>query len=149
MQAREIMTEEPVCCMPTDSIHAVAKLMADNSCGILPVVDNHENMQLVGVITDRDIVCRVLAADGADCRNAHVQQAMTTGKIWTVHPESSVDEVVEQMEEGQVRRIPVIDENRTVIGIISTADIALELDDELEIAEVFEEISEPTNTPHA
>lgn len=73
---------------------------------------------------------------------------MTTGKIWTVSPDSTIDDVVEKMEEGQVRRIPVIDDNHTVVVIISIADIALELDDEDEISEVLEEVSEPTDVPH-
>ena len=144
MQAREIMTDNPVCCTPMDTIHAAARQMKENNCGVLPVVDNLDNKKLLGLVTDRDLVCRVLA-DGADCSIATVQQAMTSGKLWTVNPTSSVDEVLEKMEEGQVRRIPVVDEQGFVTGIISTADIALELDEPEDIAEVFEEISEPTN----
>jgi len=143
------MTEEPITCMPTDSLRSVAKLMADNMCGLLPVIDNLESMHLIGVITDRDIVCRILANDSMDCNNAVVQDAMTTGRLWTVTADSSVDEVIEKMEDGQVRRIPVINEDNVIVGIIATADIALEIDDEAEIAEVFEEISEPSDTPRA
>jgi len=144
MQAREIMTDNPVCCTPMDSIKTAASQMRDNNCGILPVVDSLDTKKLLGLVTDRDLVCRVLA-DSTDCSMATVQQAMSTGKLWTVNPTSSVDEVLEKMEEGQVRRIPVVDDNGIVTGIISTADIALELDEPDEIAEVFEEISEPTN----
>lgn len=149
MQAREIMTESPICCCPSDDIHQVAKSMRDNMCGLLPVINNSQDMLLVGVITDRDIVCRVMANDNVQCNNATVQTAMTAGKIWSVKPNASVDEVVEMMEEGQVRRVPVVDEDNKILGVISTADIALELDEPDEIAEVFEEISEPTHIPHA
>lgn len=149
MQAREIMTEEPICCTTSDSIRTVAKQMMENNCGLLPVVEDMQNMRLAGVVTDRDIVCRVLAKDGADCTAASVQDAMTSGKIWTVMPNASIDDVIEEMEEGQVRRIPVVDESNKVLGVISTADIALELDEPDDIAEVLEEISEPTHTPHA
>ncbi|HEX2948916.1 MAG TPA: CBS domain-containing protein [Armatimonadota bacterium] len=149
MQAREIMTEDPVCCSTNDSIRTVAKEMLENSCGFVPVVDNAQNKQLVGVITDRDIVCRILAKDGADYSNATVQNAMTTGHLWTVRANASVDDVIEAMEEGQVRRIPVVDDGNKIIGVISTADVALEVDDTDDIAEVFEEISEPTHIPHA
>jgi CBS domain-containing protein len=149
MQAREIMTESPACCTPSDNIRLVAKKMLEHNCGMLPVVDNQQHLQLVGVITDRDIVCRVLAQDGADCGVATVQNAMSTGKLWLVKPNASIDEVIEKMEEGQIRRIPVVDDDRKVIGVISTADIALEVDDLDDIAEVFEEISEPTHIPHA
>jgi len=148
MQAREIMTENPVCCLPSDSLVSAAQKMRDNGCGLLPVVESHESNLLVGVVTDRDIVCRIVAM-GQDCNNASAQQAMTTGKLWTVMPNTSVDEVIEKMEEGQVRRILVVDDNGCMQGIISTADIALELDETDEIAEVFEEISEPTHIPHA
>lgn len=146
MQAKEIMSESPACCTPSDNLRDAAKLMVECNCGLLPVVDGSQN--LIGVVTDRDIVCRVLAKD-MDCSNASVQNAMTTGKLWCVQPEASIEDVIEKMEEGQVRRIPVVDAGNKVVGIISTADIALELDDEEYIAEVFEDISEPTNVPHA
>lgn len=148
MEAREIMTENPVCCLPTESLVMVAQKMRDNACGLLPVVDNFDTNRLVGVVTDRDIVCRVIAA-GMDCETATAQHAMTAGRLWTARPDASIDDVIERMEEGQVRRIPVVDDNGTVQGIIATADIALELDEAEEIAEVLEEISEPTNLPHA
>lgn len=149
MQAREIMTEDPICCTPNDSVRTAAKQMAENSCGLLPVVDNMQDKKLLGVVTDRDIICRVLAEDNVECTNASVQSAMTTGQIWKVKPNASIDDVIELMEEGQVRRIPVVDDANKILGVISTADIALELDEADDVAEVFEEISEPTHIPHA
>ena len=146
MQAREIMTENPVCCVPSDSVRIIARMMKENNCGLIPVVNDMQMKQLVGVVTDRDLACRILAEQ--DCTAAVAGDAMTSGKLWTVQPSAPIDEVIEQMEEGQVRRIPVVDENNLLLGIISTADIALEADDPEEIAEVFEEISEPTHQPH-
>lgn len=122
--------------------------MTEYNCGLLPVVESADSGKLIGVVTDRDIVCRVVAR-GVDCLNTTVQSAMTAGQLWTVRPDESADEVIDRMEEGQVRRIPVVDEQSRVVGIISTADIALELEEPEEIAEVFEEISEPTDIPHA
>jgi len=148
MQAREIMTENPVCCLPSDNLVSAAQKMRDNGCGMLPVVEDYDSNRLVGVVTDRDIVCRIVAV-GMDCGTTGVQNAMTAGRLWSVKPNASVDEVIEKMEEGQVRRVPVLDDNGRVQGVISTADIALELDEPDEIAEVFEEISEPTHIPHA
>ncbi|OPZ85008.1 MAG: Hypoxic response protein 1 [bacterium ADurb.Bin429] len=148
MQAREIMTENPVCVTPADGLQMAARQMVEYNCGFLPVVDSQDSGRLVGVVTDRDIVARVVAR-GIDCNASTVQDAMTTGKLWCVNPDTSVDEVIEKMEEGQVRRIPVVDADNCVVGVIATADIALELDEADEIAEVFEEISEPTNIPHA
>lgn len=146
MQAREIMTENPVCVTPSDGLQIAARQMVEYNTGFLPVVESQEKMRLVGVLTDRDIVARVVAR-GIDCNAATVQDAMTTGKLWMVNPEASVDEVIERMEEGQVRRIPIVNAESMVVGVISTADIALELDEVDEIAEVFEEISEPTDIP--
>src|SRR5208337_714994 len=114
MQARDIMTENPACCMPFDGVRSVAQLMRDNNCGMIPVVTNFDEMRLTGVVTDRDIVCRVLASE-RDCNTAIVQDAMSMGKLWTVLPDASVDDVIERMEEGQVRRIPVVDENNTLL----------------------------------
>jgi CBS domain-containing protein len=146
MQARELMTENPVCCQRSETLPAVARLMLDYNCGMVPVVESEEQKRLVGIITDRDIVCRVLAK-GMDCQTTTVETAMTTGRLWTVSADTDVDEVIDKMEQGQVRRIPVLDENDCVVGVISTADIALELEEVDEIAEVFEEISEPSETP--
>ncbi|MHB9025656.1 MAG: CBS domain-containing protein [Armatimonadota bacterium] len=146
MEASEIMTESPATCTPRDSVRAIARTMLENNCGLLPVVDTADTLQLVGVVTDRDIVCRVLAQD-MDCETATVDSFMTADKLWTALPNDSIDTVIDRMEEGQVRRIPIVDENNKVLGIISTADIALEIEDEEEIAEVFEEISEPTHMP--
>ncbi len=144
MQAREIMTANPVCCTTSDTLRAAAQLMRDNDCGSLPVVDTLDAKRLVGVVTDRDMVCRVLATE-QDCNTATVGSAMTTGQLWSVNAEASIDDVIELMEDGQVRRIPVLDEDKRVIGIVSTADLALELDEVEDVAEVFEEISEPTH----
>jgi len=148
MQARDIMTAHPACCLPTDKLVSLAQKMRDTGCGLLPVVENYESNRLLGVVTDRDIVCRSVA-EGTDCNGATAQSAMTSGRLWTVLPTASIDEVIEKMEEGQVRRIPVVDADGQVQGIIATADIALELDEPEDIAEVFEEISEPTNRPQA
>lgn len=148
MQAREIMTENPTCVAPSESVRQAAKLMADMGCGLLPVVDNMQNKRLVGIITDRDITCRVVAA-GADCNSATVQNAMTTERFWTVNPNDSVDTVIDRMEAGHVRRIPVVDNENRVMGVIAMADIAQEVDEEDVVAEVLEEVSKPTSIPHS
>ena len=96
------------------------------------------NERLVGIVTDRDIVVRSVAeGKGAE---TPVRQAMTT-EIFSVKPDDFVFEAVRLMGDKQVRRIPVITENGQLAGIISMADVALETEDELEIAETLEEIS--------
>lgn len=147
MLARDIMTEDPVCCTPSTNLRTVAQQMRDNDCGMLPVVDNLNEKRLLGVVTDRDIVCRVVADPSIDCASATAQNAMTTGQLWTVKSDATVDDVIDRMEEGHVRRVTVVD-NSIVVGIIALADLALEVNEVEDIAEVLEEVSEPANLPN-
>jgi CBS domain-containing protein len=117
------------------SLREVATMMRDGDMGSVPVV---EDGRLVGIVTDRDIVVRSIA-DGKDA-SSPVGEAMTT-EIFSVKPDDFVFEAIRLMGDKQVRRIPVVDENGALAGIIAMADIALEMDDEREIAETLEEIS--------
>lgn len=131
----EIMTRDVRTTTPDTALGEVAKMMRDGDMGSVPVV---ENERLVGIVTDRDIVVRSVAeGKGAE---TPVRQAMTT-EIFSVKPDDFVFEAVRLMGDKQVRRIPVITENGQLAGIISMADVALETEDELEIAETLEEIS--------
>jgi len=113
-------------------------MMRDGDVGSLPVVDGG---RLVGIVTDRDIVVRAIA-DGKDA-SAPVSEAMTT-EIFSVRPDDFVFEAIRMMGDKQVRRIPVVGESGELAGIIAIADIALEMEDEREIAETLEEISSGT-----
>jgi CBS domain-containing protein len=117
------------------SLREVAAMMRDGDMGSVPVV---EDGRLVGIVTDRDIVVRSIA-DGKDATSP-VGEAMTT-EIFSVKPDDFVFEAIRLMGDKQVRRIPVVDENGALAGIIAMADIALEMEDEREIAETLEEIS--------
>lgn len=148
MQVREIMTANPACVLPSDTLQTAGQRMIECNCGVLPVVDNMQGNRLIGVVTDRDIVCRVIAK-GMDCRSASIQDAMTTGKLWTASPNDSVDALIDEMERAQVRRVPVVDEQNRVIGIVALADIANKVQQEEMVGEVVERISLPMNVPHA
>jgi CBS domain-containing protein len=116
-------------------IREVAAIMRDADVGSLPVV---ENGKLAGIVTDRDIVVRAVA-DGRD-PSTPIGNAMTTD-VFSVKPDDFVFEAIRLMGDKQVRRIPVVSDDGALAGIIAMADIALEVEDEREIAETLEEIS--------
>lgn len=135
MRCREIMTREMRTAARDASLQEAAAMMRDGDVGAVPVV---EDGRLVGIVTDRDIVVRCIA-DGKGA-STPVSDAMTT-EIFSVRPDDFVFDAVRLMGDKQVRRIPVISEDGQLAGIISMADVALETEDELEIAETLEEIS--------
>jgi len=116
-------------------LREVAVMMREGDVGSVPVV---EGGKLVGILTDRDIVVRAIA-DGKDA-SAPVSDAMTA-EIFSVKPDDFVFEAIRIMGDRQVRRIPVVADSGDLAGIIAIADIALEMEDEREIAETLEEIS--------
>jgi CBS domain-containing protein len=142
MRVGDIMTPNPVCCTPDSTAREVATLMRDNDCGSIPVVENGEAKRLVGMVTDRDLAVRGYAAGkGPDTR---VRELMTEAPI-TSAPEDEVEIVREVMVAQQVRRVPVVDKDGAVVGIVAQADIALEegAASDQEVGRVVEAISEP------
>lgn len=142
---RDLMTANPVCCTPQDSIADVARRMASENCGAIPVVVSRQELHLCGMITDRDIVVRIVGK-GLDPAGSMVQQAMS-GDLVCIGPDSSIEECVQLMAENQVRRIPVVDRDGLVLGIVAQADLARasarQQDLEGELADMVEEVSEP------
>ncbi|CAA9417878.1 MAG: hypothetical protein AVDCRST_MAG74-3036 [uncultured Pyrinomonadaceae bacterium] len=137
LRCREIMTDNVLTTTGVMSLRDAAQMMKDGDIGVLPVVEQKTN-KLVGIVTDRDIVVRAVAVGkGAD---AIVAEAMTT-ELFTAKPDDFAFEAIRTMGERQVRRIPIVDEAGVLQGIVSMADIALEMEDEREIAETLEEIS--------
>jgi CBS domain-containing protein len=135
IKCREIMTKSVRTASPGDTIRQVAELMRDGDMGAVPILDNGK---LVGIVTDRDIVVRSVA-EGIE-PGAPISSVMS-GDLSTVTPDDFVFTAIRQMGDRQVRRIPVVDLDGGLAGIISMADVALETEDELEIAEALEEIS--------
>ncbi len=134
-RCREIMTSNVTTANREMTLQEVAVLMRNGDCGAMPVV---EEGKLVGIVTDRDIVVRAIA----EGKNAETKigDAMTS-KIFSVKPDDFVFEAIRLMGDKQVRRIPVVGENGELAGIIAMADVALEMEDEREIAAILEEIS--------
>lgn len=135
MRCSEIMTRDVKTATRDMQLREVAVMMREGDVGSVPVV---EDGRLVGILTDRDIVVRAIA-NGKDAA-APVSDAMTA-EIFSVKPDDFVFEAIRIMGDRQVRRIPVVAESGDLAGIISMADIALEMEDEREIAETLEEIS--------
>lgn len=134
-RCREIMTTDVKTVGCATPIRDVAAAMRDGDVGSMPVV---EGGRLVGIVTDRDIVIRAVA-DGRDAATA-VGEAMTT-EIFSVKPDDFAFEAIRLMGDKQVRRVPVVNQDGSLAGIIAMADVALEMEDEREIAETLEEIS--------
>jgi CBS domain-containing protein len=142
MRARDIMTGNPVVVTPDESIALAAALMRDLDVGFLPVVNNRMRMRLEGVITDRDMVIRCASQGHAPvCR---IREHMTADGLHTVRPDADIDEVIELMGSAHVRRIPVIEPEGRMVGIITQTDIARRLGpiDPSKVEELVERLSE-------
>jgi len=137
------MTSEVGVCSINDVVRYAAEMMRECDCGAIPVVDSRDNMRLVGIITDRDIAIRAVA-NGLDSSSTKVGECMSN-EISFVLPDSTIHEVEQIMENRQVRRVPVVDENRRVCGMVSLADIARTRPDQ-NAAVVVQKVSEPAAT---
>ena len=137
--ARDIMTPNPACCTPETPLDQVAKMMIHNDCGEIPVIDASD--ELVGVVTDRDIVCRVVA-EGKNPIGYTAEQCMSQPVV-TVREDDSVQDVLTTMEKHQIRRVPVVDARGQCLGIIAQADLAW-VGREHDVAELLREVSRDT-----
>ncbi|HEV8253324.1 MAG TPA: CBS domain-containing protein [Vicinamibacteria bacterium] len=123
MKVNAIMSGNPACCTRETKLTEVARLMEQNDCGEIPVVDSEASMRPVGVVTDRDIVLKSIAK-GRNPLEMKAGDCMTSPAV-TVKPEASLDDVKKVMEDHQIRRVVVTDETGRCVGIVSQADIAL------------------------
>ena len=141
MEAKDVMTPNPICCGADTSLREVAQLMADHDCGAIPVVDGATTRGPIGIITDRDIACRAVAV-GNNPLELSADDCMSSPCI-AVSVETSLEECCEAMETSKVRRLLVLDKSGACIGIISQADVALRGQDE-KATELLKEVSQPT-----
>lgn len=159
LRCRDIMTRDLAVATRDTTLREVAVMMKQEDTGVIPVVDydvngangkvraderNYESRhysrgKLVGLLTDRDIAIRAVS-EAKDCSTARAEEVMSTD-IHTARPNDRVVEVIRQMGDKQVRRIPVTNENGYLVGMISMADIAVETHEDYELAEAIEEIS--------
>jgi CBS domain-containing protein len=139
MIASEIMTRNPECCLPTDSVMTAAQLMKSEDVGPIPIVEDKEERKLTGIVTDRDLAIKVVA-EARDPKTTQVEEVMSEGLV-TCRENDDVQSVLELMEDNQLRRIPVVDKNEHLIGIIAQADVATRLSSTRVAGEVVKEVS--------
>lgn len=123
MKVREIMTADPVCCLPEDTVQKVAATLRDKNIGAVPVVLDQGSRKLVGVITDRDLCCRALA-NGSNATTTRIDRIFSSNPV-TCREGENVSHCEQLMQEHQVRRIPVVDGEGRCIGMVTQADLAL------------------------
>lgn len=124
MRVEQIMTKQVSCCSPDQTLAQAAQLMWDHDCGSLPVCTGNGASRVVGVITDRDI-CMSALFKGKPLHELRVSDAMSR-QLHTCRPEDSLADVEKKMREAQIRRLPVVDEQGALVGMISLADLARE-----------------------
>ena len=138
MQVQEIMTRSPAFCYPESTLQEVANIMVHKNCGIVPIVETSVHMVPLGVITDRDITCRTVAL-GKDPLEMTAREVMSA-KPLTVSPTDSMRRCEELMEQNDVRRMLVVDQEGKCVGIVAQADIARNAPVS-EVAELVRDIS--------
>jgi len=123
MKVNEIMTRDPACCTPETRLQDIARLMSEQNCGAIPVVENENSHRLLGIVTDRDIALRAFNQGEGDPSAMTAADCMTK-PVYTVQQNASIDDCWQQMAEHQVRRVPVVDEAGECCGIVAQADLA-------------------------
>jgi len=136
----EVMTSKPACCQPNDTVAKAANLMKVGNVGSIPVVESEQNMKLLGIVTDRDLALHIIA-EGRDAKTTTVGAVMTANVV-TCLAEDDLQKALDAMAEHQLRRIPIVDGENKVVGIISQADVATRANQPEKTAEVVKEISQ-------
>ncbi len=123
MKVREVMTPNPVCCVLTDTTQKVARILRDDNIGSVPVVQDQQSRKLIGMITDRDLCCAVVA-EGLDPKSTSIANFVTREPV-ICRDGDNLDNCERAMQEHQIRRMPVVDGDGRCIGIVAQADLAL------------------------
>lgn len=139
-KCNEVMTSNPVCCLPNDSAAKAAELMMSGNIGSIPVIEDEQTQKLVGIVTDRDLALKIVAK-GLDAKSTKVEAVMTHNVV-TCRADDDLQKALDAMANHQLRRIPVVDNNHKVVGIIAQADVATRVDQPEKTAEMVKEISQ-------
>ena len=140
-KCRDVMTPDPVCCEPNDPVSRAATIMKQHDVGSVPVVESQASKRLLAMVTDRDLVVRVLA-EARNVEQATVRDAMSSSPV-SCRLDDEVQIALERMAGRQLRRMPVVDQSGRLQGIIAQADIATRVRSDKQTGELVEAISEP------
>ena len=139
-KCNEVMTKNLVCCLPNDMVIKAAELMKSGNIGPILVIENEHTKKLVGIVTDRDLALKIVA-EGRDAKSTKVEAVMTH-KVVTCHADDDLQKALDAMAEHQLRRIPVVNNDNKIVGIIAQADVATRVDQPEKTAEMVKEISQ-------
>ena len=140
MLVKEVMTANPACCTPDTPLRDVARQMVEHDCGEIPIVRSNDDKTLVGVVTDRDIVCRLIATGKNPLEST--ASACMSSPVVKARESTRLDECARIMEDSQIRRVPVVDGGGKICGIVSQADIAKHASRRV-VADLVKDVSEP------
>ena len=139
-KCRDVMTRDPISAHPEDTVAQVARLMKQKDIGPVPIVSKNNGRNLMGIVTDRDLAIHVVA-EGRDPKTTLVRDVMTTDVV-TCSADDDIELALDAMSTNQLRRIPVVDDDNMLVGIIAQADIATRMNKPEKTGEVVKEISE-------
>ena len=137
----EVMTKDPLCCQPADTAARVAQVMKALDVGPIPIVENARTKKLVGLVTDRDLALKVVAEERHPLA-VKIEDVMTRDLV-TCSADDELNKAMKLMAKHQLRRIPVVDNDGAIIGIIAQADVARNATDVEQTGKVVAEISQP------
>jgi CBS domain-containing protein len=141
MKVSELMTQKPTCAPPDMELTKIAQLMEQHKVGSIPIVENKDSKKVIGVVTDRDIATRAVAL-GKNPLQMKASDIMSSPVV-TVKQEDDIQDVARLMEKNMIRRVPVIDQNGNICGMVAQADIALKATDQI-TADFVQSVSKPT-----
>jgi CBS domain-containing protein len=136
----DVMTKNPVSSLPDDGVIKVARLMQSKDIGSVPIIENEQTKKLVGMVTDRDLALKIVAK-GRDPQSATAEDVMTR-KVVTCQASDKLQKALDAMSKRQLRRIPVVDSNNGIVGIIAQADVATRVDKPEKTAALVKDISQ-------
>ena len=139
-KCNEVMTNNPICCLPSDIVSKVALLMKSKDIGPVPIIDNEQTKKLVGIVTDRDLALKIVA-EGRDPKSTKAVEVMTR-EVVTCRAEDDMQNALDAMSGHKLRRILVVDNNNRIVGIIAQADVATRVDQPEKTAAVVRGISQ-------